>query len=397
MRLRAIVIIVALALVGWYFFHGTGDDKTHGAKGKNSGPIPVSVAPAKTGTINVNLIGLGNVTPMNTVTVHSRVDGQLMRLLFKEGQVVKKDDLLAELDARPFQAQLEQAEGQMTRDTALLKQARIDLERYKTLFAQDSIAKQQLDLQASLVKQYEGAVQNDKGQVDNAKVQIAYTRITAPFAGQVGLRQVDPGNIIHSSDTNGIVVITQLQPITAIFTLPEDNIPEVISRMHAGETINAEASDRAGKVKLATGSVYAIDNQVDPTTGTVKLRAEFPNNDYALFPSQFVNIKCHIDTKQGVVLIPASAVQRGSAGTFVYKTKPDNSVTVQPVKTGISEGDTVEITDGISEGDVVVIDGTDNLREGTKIEIPSATPASKPAAAPDEQRHHKHKKKTDSE
>ncbi len=401
------LIIICLLLVAgtfWYFHNtGSGENKSGKGAGKSGGPVPVSVATAKKGDIEIYLNGLGNITPPSTATVHTRVDGQLMRILFREGQYVREGDLLAELDARPFEAQLEQAEGQLMRDTALLEDARINLQRYKILFKEDSIAKQQLDTQMSLVKQYEGAVTNDKGLVDNAKLQIIYTKITAPFGGRVGLRQVDLGNIVHASDASGVVVITQLQPITAIFTLPEDDIPQVNGRMQSNGKIVAEAWDRDNKNRITTGTVIAIDNQVDPTTGTVKLRAEFENKDNALFPSQFVNIRCHVDTKKDVILVPVSAIQHGSPGSFVYLVKSDNTVTVRPVKIDVSEGEKVAIAGGLNEGDVVVTDGSDNLREGAKITIPEKSPqagappslqeTSKPAAPGEDSRQHKHKKK----
>lgn len=403
-RLKVILACVAAAGAIWYFFHtGGGSDKAANGHGKNAGPVPVSAVAAKTGDIKVYLSGLGNVTPRNTVTVHTRVDGQLMRILFKEGQFVKEGDMLAELDARPFIAQLEQAQGQMMRDMALLSQARLDLQRYETLLSQDSIAKQQVDIQRSLVKQYEGAVGNDKGQIDNAKLQITYTKITAPFSGQVGLRQVDPGNIVHTGDANGIAVVTQLQPITAIFTLSEDAIPRIMKHIQAGDKIIAEAWDRDNKTELSTGEVVAVDNQVDQSTGTIKLRSEFSNEDNALFPSQFVNIRCLLETRKDVLLVPVSAIQHGSEGTFVYLVKPENTVTVRPVKTDIAEGDTISIADGLKAGDVVVTDGSDNLREGAKIDVPppvpqpSASAVSMTPVPPPEGDSHKHRHKKDTE
>src|SRR6185295_2359100 len=275
------------------------------------------------------LSGLGTVVPMRTVVVRSRVDGELVRVNFTEGQYVKEGELLAQVDPRAFQVQLDQAEGQLIKDKALLANARIDLERYRTLFKQDSIASQQVDTQAALVQQYEGTVRTDQAMVDNARLQLAYARITAPVSGRLGLRQVDPGNIVHAGDANGIVVITQLEPISVLYTVPQDLLPSVMKRLQSGDQIAVEAWDREQKAKLGDGMLASADNQVDPQTGTVKLKARFANSDRVLFPQQFVNVRMKLDTLHDAVVVPAAAVQRGSQGMFVYVVQPDKTVALR--------------------------------------------------------------------
>ena len=395
-RGRNIALIVAalviLAVVLWRWHPWGGPDAgasaasaASGASGSRSGgrggrgalanmPQPVHVATVTQGEMPVVLTALGTVTPLATVTVLPQLSGVLQDVYFKEGQMVKKGDVLAQIDPRPYQISLENAQGTLVRDEALLETARRDLKRYQTLLAQDSIASQQVDTQASLVRQYEGTVKSDKANVDSFKLDLVYARITAPVTGRVGLRQVDPGNYVTSSLSTGIVVITQLDPISVIFTTSEDNLQQIIQHTQNGEQLSATAYDRSNTRSLEAGTLKTMDNQIDTTTGTVRLRAIFPNDGNKLFPNQFVNTRLLVDTIKDAVIVPTTAVLNGSMGQFVYVVKPDNTVTVRPVKTGPVDGERTSIKSGLQVGERVVTDGSDRLREGAKITIPADRP-----------------------
>ncbi|HEX9390337.1 MAG TPA: MdtA/MuxA family multidrug efflux RND transporter periplasmic adaptor subunit, partial [Usitatibacteraceae bacterium] len=330
---------------------------------------PVAAMAARQGDINVVQSGLGTVAALKVATVKARVDGLLQNVSFKEGQIVNAGEVLAEIDPQPLRVQLSQVEGQLARDQAQLANARLDLERYQTLLAQDSIAKQQLDAQEALVKQYEGTVKVDQAQVDNARLQLGYTKITAPISGRLGLRQLDAGNIIHQSDATGLVVITQVDPITVVFTIPQDNLPRVLKQLKAGVKLGVEAWDRDSKNKLASGFLLSADNQIDITTGTIKLKAQFPNPDGFLFPNQFVNVRMVVDTRRNATIIPIAAIQRGARGIVVYVVKDDQTVSMRPVVMGPIESDNVLIESGVAPGEMVVVDGIDRLREGAKVDV----------------------------
>lgn len=385
------LLILALVAAGAYYFwpknkagQAGGTPPAAGPPGQRArGPaqIPIVAAKARQGSIPVYFNGLGAVTPIYTVTVKSRVDGELMQVNYKEGELVHKGDALVEIDPRPYQVQLTQAEGQLTRDQALLANARIDLARYKTLLAQNAVPEQQVATQQTLVTQDEGIVKTDQGQIDNARLNLAYCHIAAPITGRIGLRLVDPGNIVHASDANGLLVITQIEPISVIFTIAEDQLPVVQPKWRAGQRLRVDAFDRNRNKKLAQGVLTTLDNQIDQTTGTLKLRATFDNHDNALFPNQFVNARLLVQVKQGVTLAPTATIQRNSQYTYVFLVKPDSSVTVRPITIGTTEGDDAEVTSGLSPGDVIVMTGVDKLQEGSKVSVHFAGETSAPAAS----------------
>src|SRR5947209_3698178 len=374
------VLIVGAIAIGVWYFRGSrvaseaansagpaAAGKGRGGPGMGNFVVPVVVATAQRGDLPVYFNGLGTVTAFNTVTVRSRVDGQLVSVAFKEGQFVHEGDLLAQIDPRPFQVQLEQAMGQLAKDQALRKDAEVNFERFKLLFKEGVIPQQQLDTQAALVGQFDGAIASDQSQIDNAKLQLTYSRITAPISGRIGLRLVDVGNIVHASDTSGLLVITQLQPISVIFSLPQDQLPDVNSKLRTGVQLAVDAYDRDDTAKIATGKLQTIDNQIDVTTGTYKLKSIFSNEDNALFPNQFVNVHLLVDIKRGLTVVPAAAIQRGPQGTYVYAAGNDNTVKIRTVTIAQTTGNSVGLSAGLNPGDVVVIDGQDKLQDGTKV------------------------------
>ncbi len=387
-RALTVALVIVALLVGFVLYLRTKQPVAAPPRGRNgqSGPVAVSVATAALGDIEVKIPALGTVTPLATVTVRTQITGTLQKIFFTEGQFVHQGDALAQIDPRPYEAALQQMEGNLKRDQALLANARLDLKRYEGLVKEDSVAEQQLDTQRALVDQLAGTIQADEGQVKTAQVNLVYTHIIAPVTGRVGLRQVDQGNYVTPGDANGIVLINQLQPITVIFSIPEDNVSAVMKRVRAGATLAVEALDRTNATKIADGTLLTVDNSIDVTTGTIKLRAQFDNTDGALFPNQFVNIQLLQDVLANQTIMPNAAVRRGAPNgvttTFVYLVNTDRTVSVRPVTLGVVDGEKVAVTAGLKAGEIVVTEGGDRLREGAQVQLPSSALAPAAAAQP---------------
>ena len=387
-RALTIALIIVALLVGFVLYLRTKQPVAAPPRGRNgqNGPVAVSVATAVLGDIQVKIPALGTVTPLATVTVRTQITGTLQKIFFTEGQFVRQGDALAQIDPRPYEAALQQMEGNLKRDQALLANAKVDLKRYEGLVKEDSVAEQQLDTQRALVDQLVGTIEADEGQVKTAQVNLVYTHIIAPVTGRVGLRPVDQGNYVTPGDANGIVLINQLQPITVIFSIPEDNVTAVMKRVQSGAVLPVDAYDRPNTTKIASGKLLTIDNSIDITTGMIKLRAQFDNTDSSLFPNQFVNIQLLQDVLANQIIMPNAAVRRGApngvATTFVYVVKPDSSVSVRPVTLGVVDGENVAVTAGLKPGEVVVTEGGDRLRDGAQVQLPNAAPAPAAAAAP---------------
>ncbi len=392
-----IALLVALAAGWWWVERGREAPGTAPASGAAPGagagwrgdaarPVPVTVVVAEIADVPIVLDALGTVTSLRTVTVRPQVDGPLLRVPFREGQLVEKGELLAEIDPRPFEVQLAQAQGQLARDRALLENAKVDLERYRMLVKQDAASAQQLDTQAALVRQYEGALKTDQAQVDHARLQLGYTRITAPFAGRLGMRLVDAGNLVRAGDATGIVTITQIRPIGVSFSVPEKDLPPVLERYRDGQAMAVQALDRDLSAVLATGRLTTIDNQIDTATGTLRMKAEFTNEDAALFPNQFVNVRVRVDILKDAVVIPSAAVQRGAPGTYVYVVRDGGVVSLQRVSLGPVDGQRIVVREGIAVGERVVVDGVDNLRDGARVDPIDKDAAERAATQPGEPR-----------
>lgn len=369
------ILGIAIVIAGAIWLLKPSANHANGGRFGQGGPMPVGIAKVVTGDIAVTLNALGTVTPLATVTIRPQVSGQLIKIDFTEGQMVSAGDILAEIDPRPFQAALDQAQGQLLRDQAALENAKVDLARYKTLLSQNSIAQQQVATQQATVHQDEGALKSDQAAVENAQINLGYTKITAPISGKVGLRQVDVGNLLQANGTTGVVVETQLQPISVIFAVPEDSIDAINDRLKSGAKLEADAYDRGQIKKLATGALATVDNQIDTTTGTVKLRAMFDNASGELFPNQFVNIRLLVDTLHNQVTVPTAAIERGASGAYVFVVNDDSTVSMRAVTEGPADGNTTSITKGLTVGETVVVDGADRLKDGARVQLPGAKPA----------------------
>lgn len=387
-RLAWILLLVLTAIGGMASWRHYTQAPQATRNGRSTPPMSIVPEIVGTGDIGISLNALGTVTSLATVTVRTQISGYLMKIDFKEGEEVKKGDLLAEIDPRPYEAALAQANGNLTRDQALLKGAQVDLTRYQGLAAQNAVPHQTLDTQVALVAQYQGTVEADRAAVKAAQVNLQYCHIVSPLDGRVGLRQVDQGNYVTPGDANGLVVITQLHPISVLFTVPEDNLQAIAKRLQAGATLPATAYDRGGANKIADGTLQTFDSQIDPTTGTIKLRALFPNDARTLYPNQFVNIRLLVDIHNNVTTMPTAGVQRGVPGTFVYLVNADNTVSVRKVELGVTDGDRVEVLSGLSPGDRIVIDGADKLRDGAKIALRAEAGQGAPPAPTTQQSDH---------
>ncbi|THD52452.1 MAG: efflux RND transporter periplasmic adaptor subunit [Bradyrhizobium sp.] len=377
--LSSILALLILAGIVWWSRQGSAPQQAGG--GRNAAPMSIVPEVVGKGDIGINLNALGTVSSLATVTIRTQISGYLMKVVFKEGDEVKKGDLLAEIDSRPYEATLAQAKGQLARDEAMLKGAQVDLTRYQGLAAQNAVPHQTLDTQIALVAQDQGTVEADRAAVKSAEVNLQYCRIVSPLDGRVGLRQVDQGNYVTPGDASGLVVITQLKPISVLFTVPEDNLQAISKRIQAGAALPAAAYDRSGATKIADGTLQTFDSQIDQTTGTIKLRAQFSNETETLYPNQFVNIRLLLDTHKDVTTISTAGIQRGVPGTFVYLVNADSTVSVRPIQLGVTDGDRVEVRSGLTPGERIVIDGADKLRDGAKINVRSETVPSQPSDA----------------
>lgn len=390
------LIVLALLVFTWRHFHTGKEAGQAGGQGKRGGKnqvMPVQVKTLTSGDLNIYINALGSVVPRSSVVVHPRVDGELISVNFIEGQTVQKGDLLLQIDPRPYQVALTQAEGQLAKDQAALLSARQDLARYQSLVKEGSISRQQLDQQIALVNQAEGTLKSDQGQVSSARLSLSYCQVRAPVSGRLGLRQVDVGNIVRSSDASGVVVINQFQPIDVTYAIPEDQVQSVLKQVHAGNTLQVSALDRAQKNVLGSGKLRSLDNQIDPTTGTLKFKAEFANQANNLYPNQFVNVRMLVETQKNVTLLPSAAIQRGVKGTFVYVVNTDSTVNARPITLGAIDGDNTAVLSGVNVGERVVLDGADKLKDGGKVKVIDPN-AKTPADGDSEGRRGSHRQKS---